>query len=131
MLLPREAESVAVREARDVAAVLRAAGLAGPVAVVGPSPTKHPGIYLSWFLGTPYHGTSDARSVAEIDRSCAPLLVTQRGSAGERVLRSAARFVAVDTLSPRLADVLRDRGFVVYLDRAPPAGRECRRAQLH
>jgi hypothetical protein len=130
MLLPREAESVAVREARGVAAALRAAGLAGPVAVVGPSPTKHPGIYLSWFLGTPYHGTSDARSVAEIDRSCAPLLVTQRGSAGERLLQSAARFVPAGALSPAVAAALRDRPFVVYFDRAPLRGRECRRARL-
>jgi hypothetical protein len=131
MLLPREAESVAVRQGRVVAAALNAAGLAGPVAVVGPSPTKHPGIYLSYFLGTPYHGTSDARTLAAVDRACARLLVTQRGSAGHRLLlQFAARFVAADALSPTVALAMRNQPFAVYVDRAPLDGRACRVARL-
>lgn len=124
LLLPHERESLAIRQSRGVAAALREAGIAGPVAVVGGPSETHPGIYVSAFLGTAYHGTQRADTLAEVDTSCAPLLVVARGSDRERLLADAGgRFRDARTLSPRLYAALRDTPFALYLDRQPAAGR--------
>jgi hypothetical protein len=123
-MLPHERESEPIRQSRAVAAALRESGIRGPVAVAGSPLETHPGIYLSLFLGTPYHGTQRVKSLAEVDAACAPLLIVARGSERERLLVGAGdRFRDARTLSPALAAALRDTPFALYVDRRPVTGR--------
>lgn len=124
LMLPHERESEPLRQSRAIAAALRDAGVGGPVAVAGSPLETHPGIYLSLFLGTAYHGTQRATSIADVDASCAPLVIVARGSDRERLLVAAdGRFRDARTISAGLAAALRDTPFAVYVDRAPVSGR--------
>jgi hypothetical protein len=81
----RSPEHQAVRHARSLAARIQAADLAGPVAGVSRS-DKHPAIYTSYLLGTPYHGNEDARAAERLRASGARLLIARRGGEQEGFL---------------------------------------------
>ena len=116
-------ESASGRTAKILANKLRATGLIGPVAAVGPLPMD--GRYVAYLLNVPSVGHIDKLDdPEEILSSEAALVIVPRDTALAQQLREDRRFASADKQLFG-CDEANKNSFEVFLTRPPPASDTC------
>jgi hypothetical protein len=105
----------AMREAREVAARIRANGLAGPVAGSGSVEGAMTGLYIAFFLDRPWVGDQPEIVPDDLVRSDARLFVANRADEASRAAVEAAGFVSADPLLYRGASESEASAVAIYV----------------